>query len=251
MITHPNSDEDTVTVLKKWTDRIAPETVPIVSIRQETDNVKTFTMGKSFGAKPGQFVIIRLNEEGERVPLTVADSDDSSVTIVFLVVGRTTHDLSLLNKGDEISDLVGPLGRPSEMEKFGHVVVIGGGCGVAPIYPIAKKLKLLGNKVTGIIGYRNKDLIFWEEKMKTVLNDLHVATNDGSYGMKGFVFLKDKQEFVVKGNNPWQMPKGFCGWAWADIQKMVWGMARGGPKQFMTCCTDGYRPVVFKLERIE
>ncbi|MFM9413063.1 sulfide/dihydroorotate dehydrogenase-like FAD/NAD-binding protein [Peptococcus simiae] len=140
-------------------------------------------------AQAGQFLIIRINEEGERVPLTIADSDaeKGTITIVFQAVGRSTDELAQLRTGDQLADVVGPLGRASEIEKYGTVVIVGGGVGIAPIYPIAKSLKAAGNHVISIIGAKNKDLLFWEDKMDSVSDELHIATDDGSVGHKGFV----------------------------------------------------------------
>ena len=140
-------------------------------------------------AQAGQFVIIRVSEKGERVPLTIADYDrvNGTVTLVFQEAGKTTCALGAMKKGDFLHDLLGPQGNPTEVEKFGHAVVIGGGIGVAPVYPLARALKEVGNKVTSIIGYRSKDYIFWEDKMRAASSQLIIATNDGSYGKKGFV----------------------------------------------------------------
>ena len=154
-------------------------------------------------AEPGQFVVIRVNENGERIPLTIADFDRNKgvITIVFQKVGKTTHLLATKNKGDVIADVLGPLGNPSEINHFGKVVCIGGGVGVAPIYPLARKLKKNGNEVTTIVGYRSKDYVFWEERIRNVSDRVFVATNDGSYGEKGFVTdilkrLMDKGERI-------------------------------------------------------
>ena len=140
-------------------------------------------------AEPGQFVVIRVYEKGERIPLTIADFDRSkgTVTIVFQKIGKTTHLLGTKNEGEELADVFGPLGNPTEIESFGKVVVVGGGIGIAPIYPISRKLKSKGNEVIAIIGYRSKDYVFWEERMRSVSDKLLIATNDGSYGEKGFV----------------------------------------------------------------
>lgn len=140
-------------------------------------------------AEAGQFVILRVYEKGERIPLTIADFDreKGTITIVFQEIGKSTHFLATKNAGDSVSDVLGPLGNPSEIEHFGNVICIGGGIGVAPIYPLAKALKQKGNKVTSIIGYRSKNYVFWEEKMKSASNKVFIATNDGTYGEKGFV----------------------------------------------------------------
>ena len=140
-------------------------------------------------AEPGQFIVLRVNETGERIPLTIADFNrkKGTVTIVFQEMGKTTHLLATKNAGDSISDVLGPLGNPSEIEHFGNVICIGGGIGVAPVYPLARKLKQKGNKVTSIIGYRSKNYVFWEDKMKNASNKVLITTNDGTYGEKGFV----------------------------------------------------------------
>lgn len=140
-------------------------------------------------ALPGQFIILRINEEGERIPLTIADfnREEGTVTIVFQEVGKSTMHLGTLNPGDKIATFAGPLGHPSEIEKCGKVICIGGGVGIAPIYPIAKALREKGNYVISILGTRGKGLLFWEEKVKEVSNELIICTDDGSYGRKGVV----------------------------------------------------------------
>ncbi|MDK2820075.1 MAG: ferredoxin/flavodoxin---NADP+ reductase [Clostridia bacterium] len=149
-------------------------------------------------AQAGQFIILRLNEEGERIPLTIADFDRSkgTVTIIFQEVGYTTECLGRLEEGDSILDFVGPLGQATEIENYGEVICVGGGVGVAPVYPIAKALKEAGNKVISIIGARNKELLILEKEMQAVSDELLIATDDGSYGHKGFVtdLLKQKLE---------------------------------------------------------
>lgn len=144
-------------------------------------------------AKPGQFVIVRIDENGERVPLTIADSDGNTITLVFQEVGATTYRLGRMNVGDSVEDVVGPLGNPSEIENFGTVVCVAGGVGIAPMYPIAKALKAHGNKIISILGARSKTLLFWEEKMRSVSDELIVMTDDGSYGRKGVVTLPLKE----------------------------------------------------------
>jgi NAD(P)H-flavin reductase len=140
-------------------------------------------------ALPGQFVIIRINERGERIPLTIADWDEEegSVTIVFMEVGTTTHRLALLEAGDSIADFIGPLGLPTHIEHFGTVVCVAGGFAVATIVPIARALKMKGNKVISIMGARSRDLLFWEDELGSVSDQLIVTTDDGSYGRKGVV----------------------------------------------------------------
>ncbi len=140
-------------------------------------------------AEPGQFIVIRVNEKGERIPLTIADFDreQGTITMVFQEIGKTTNLLGTKNVGEYISDILGPLGNPTETDRYGTVVTIGGGVGIAPVYPLSRKLKSLGNKVISIIGYRSKDFVFWEERMRSSSDELLIATNDGSYGAKGFV----------------------------------------------------------------
>ena len=140
-------------------------------------------------AKAGQFVILRVEENGERIPLTIADvnKDSGALTIVFMAVGYTTKKLALLNQGDDILDLAGPSGQPTHIKNYGTVVCLAGGYGAAPCYLIAKAFKEAGNKVYMIMGARNKELIFWEDKMKDACNELFITTDDGSLGEKGFV----------------------------------------------------------------
>jgi len=140
-------------------------------------------------ALAGQFVVIRIDERGERIPLTIADwnEKEGSVTVVFMEVGATTFRLALLKAGDSIADFVGPLGVPSHIDKFGTVVCVAGGVGVAPITPIARVLRKKGNKIISILGARCKDLLFWEDKLRGVSHQLIVTTDDGTYGCKGVV----------------------------------------------------------------
>jgi ferredoxin--NADP+ reductase len=139
--------------------------------------------------KPGQFVILRVNEKGERIPLTIVDSDPEkgTVTVVFQVVGKTTSMLSQLEEGDEILDFAGPLGKPTDIESFGTVVVVGGGIGIAVAYPIAKAMKEAGNRVLSITGARTEDLLVLEEEVAAVSDEIIVTTDDGSYKRKGLV----------------------------------------------------------------
>lgn len=140
-------------------------------------------------AKAGQFIILRVSEDGERVPLTIADynREKGELTIVFMAVGYTTKQLATLNEGDELVDIVGPLGQPTHIKNYGTVVCLAGGYGAAPCYLIAKAFKDAGNKVYMIMGARNKDLIFWQDKMQDACTELFVTTDDGSMGTKGFV----------------------------------------------------------------
>ncbi len=140
-------------------------------------------------ARPGQFIVIRIDEKGERIPLTVADWDEKegSVTVVCQEVGTTTRRLSTLGTGDEIADFVGPLGIPTHIEKVGTVVCVAGGFAVAVVTPIARALKEAGNRVISILGARSRDLIFWEEELRSASDELVVTTDDGSYGRKALV----------------------------------------------------------------
>ena len=140
-------------------------------------------------AEPGQFIILRVDEAGERIPLTVADFDreKGTVTIIFQIVGATTAKLNRLNEGDCLHDFVGPLGVASHVEGLRKVAVIGGGVGSAIAYPIAKKLHALGAQVHTIVGFRNKDLVILEEEFRAASDVMKIMTDDGSYGQKGLV----------------------------------------------------------------
>ncbi len=140
-------------------------------------------------ARPGQFVVLRIHEEGERIPLTIADArpEEGVLVIVFQEVGKSTMLLGTLNEGDSIMDLIGPLGKPTEIERFGTVVCVAGGVGTPEIYPVARALRQAGNRVIGIIGFRNRELILMEEEMRRVVDELIVCTDDGSNGNKGLV----------------------------------------------------------------
>ena len=140
-------------------------------------------------AKPGQFIILRIDQDGERIPLTIADfnRDKGSITLIFQEVGATTVALGQLNQGDFILDLVGPLGKATHIEKLGTVVCIGGGIGIAPVYPIARGMKEAGNEVISIIGARSEDILIYEEEMAAVSDELIITTDDGSKGRKALV----------------------------------------------------------------
>ena len=140
-------------------------------------------------AKPGQFVILKANEAGERIPLTMADTnpEKGTITIIYMVVGKSTAVFKSLKVGEGYQDVIGPLGKPTHLEKLGTVVCVGGGTGIAVIHPITRGLKEIGNNVISIIGARSKDILILEEEMKAASNTLHVCTDDGSYGHHGFV----------------------------------------------------------------
>jgi ferredoxin--NADP+ reductase len=143
----------------------------------------------------GQFVILRVDKKGERIPLTVVSKDDlkSVLHLIFQVVGKTTEKLSRLKIGDHIEDLVGPLGKPTKIKHYGHIVIVGGGVGVAEAYPVTKAFKTAGNKISVIIGARTENLLILEEELRSICDILYVCTDDGSKGHKGFVtdVLKD------------------------------------------------------------
>jgi ferredoxin--NADP+ reductase len=151
-------------------------------------------------ARAGQFVIIRIDEMGERIPLTVADSSkpEGTITLIFQELGKTTMQLGLLEPGDSIEDVVGPLGQPSEISNFGTVVVVGGGIGIAPLYPIARELHQAGNKVISIIGARSQDLLFWEDHMRALSDEFILCTDDGSKGRRALV-TEPLQEMLAGG----------------------------------------------------
>jgi len=140
-------------------------------------------------AKAGQFVIVRIDETGERIPLTMADFDaeKGTITIIFQEVGKSTMQMGLLEEGDYFENVVGPLGHATEIKNYGKVIVVAGGVGIAPIFPIARALKQAGNHVTAIVGARNKSLLFWEDRMRAETDEVIICTDDGSYGRKSLV----------------------------------------------------------------
>lgn len=149
-------------------------------------------------AKPGQFVILRASETGERIPLTMADTDPEkgTITIAYMVVGKTTASFAALNVGDSYLDITGPLGKPTHIEKVGTVVCVGGGTGAAVLHPIAKAMKAAGNEVIAVLGARNQNMLIMTKEMRAASNELLITTDDGSYGHHGFVtdVLKDLME---------------------------------------------------------
>ncbi|MBT8329062.1 MAG: sulfide/dihydroorotate dehydrogenase-like FAD/NAD-binding protein, partial [Desulfofustis sp.] len=152
-------------------------------------------------AKPGQFVILKADEDGERIPLTMAETDKEkgTVTIIYMVVGKSTALFRDLKVGDTFQDVIGPLGKPTHLEKQGKVICVGGGTGVAVLHPITRAMKDVGNEVVCIIGARTKDLLILEEQMKNASHDLRVCTDDGSYGHHGFV-TDVMKEVLEEGN---------------------------------------------------
>jgi len=154
----------------------------------------------TYNAKAGNFIVVIVDEKGERVPLTIYDWDKEKgvVYMVFMEVGASTKKLGLLNAGDYLFAIAGPFGKPFHIDNYGNVVIIGGGVGTPAIFPIARELKKSGNKVTSIIGYRTKELVILENEMKSVSDEVLIATNDGSYGEKGLV-TDVLQKLINKG----------------------------------------------------
>lgn len=210
----------------------------------------------------GQFIILRVNETGERIPLTVADVDafGGLITIIFQVVGKTTALMRSLNEGDAIKDVVGPLGKPAEAHNIGTVIMVGGGTGVAILYHVTKAFKKAGNKVISIIGARDKEMLILEKEMEAVSDELVVTTDDGSYGVKGFVtqplekYLNERKDIqLAYAIGPIVMMKNICKLTQKfNLKTMVslnpvmidgTGMCGGcrvkveGKTQF--CCVDG------------
>ena len=146
-------------------------------------------------AQAGQFIVIRVDEKGERIPLTIADwnREKGTVAVVFMEVGKTTRKLATVKAGESVATFVGPLGLPTHIEKFGTVVCVAGGFAIATIVPIARAMRAAGNKVISIMGFRNKDLVFWEDRLHNVSDELIVTTDDGSYGRKGVVTVPLKE----------------------------------------------------------
>jgi ferredoxin--NADP+ reductase len=165
---------------------------PIVEKKVLSETVKLLKIKAPLVAKkaqPGQFIILRIDEKGERIPLTIADSDakQGTITIIFLEVGKTTKQLGTLKVGDSLENFAGPLGMPSEVKKYGTVVCVGGGVGIAPLYPIVKALKEAGNRVISILGAKSANLLLLEKEIHAFSDEFYIATDDGSKGHKGFV----------------------------------------------------------------
>ncbi len=175
-------------------------------------------------AEPGHFVMIRLYEGGERIPLTVADYDRErgTVTIVVQALGKTTREMrDKYRTGDTVADFVGPLGLPQHVSNAGHVVLVGGGLGVAPVYPQLRAFKEAGNRTTAIMGFRSKDLVFWEDKFRNYADELIICTDDGSYGQQGLVTAALQQ--VIERDRP-------------DLAIAI------GPLPMMHACVETTRP---------
>jgi ferredoxin--NADP+ reductase len=187
-------------------------------------------------AQAGQFVIVRNDEKGERVPLTIADFDRErgTITLIFQEVGKSTMQLGTLEQGDVLASFVGPLGHPTEIENYGAVLCVGGGVGIAPIYPIARALKEAGNTVLGIIGARTRDLLFWEDKMRSVCDELIVCTDDGTYGRMALV-TQPMQEILSS----------------RDDVKRVWAIGPAIMRKFCARTTESFgTPTIVSLNSI-
>lgn len=176
---------------------------PIVESREIGKNVYFMRIQAPRIAKKrlaGQFLVIRTGEQGERIPLTIVNSDtsDGTVTIIFQVVGKSTAELAKMKAGETLTDVVGPLGLPTHIENFGTVAAVAGGIGAAPLLPIATAIKKAGNKLINIVGARTKELLILEDEMRAIADDITVTTDDGSYSQKGFV-TDALQAYIDKG----------------------------------------------------
>jgi ferredoxin/flavodoxin---NADP+ reductase len=187
-------------------------------------------------AKPGQFVIVRTDETGERIPLTIADFDaeKGTITLIFQEVGKSTKQMGLLQAGDCFCNIAGPLGHASEIENYGTIAVVAGGVGIAPIFPITRALKQAGNKVIAILGARNKELLFWEERMREYSDELILCTDDGSYGRKALV-TEPLKEMLTAGT---------------DI-KRVWAIGPAVMMKFVSATTRPFgTPTIVSLNTV-
>lgn len=206
----------------------------IIAKKQLSDDVYEMTVEAPLIAKArkaGQFIIVQLDTEwGERIPLTIADADadKGTITIVFQAVGASTHYLATKNAGDHIENVLGPLGTPTHIEKFGTVVCVGGGIGVAPLHPIAQAMKDAGNKLIIIIGARTKDLVIFEDRMRKLADELIIVTDDGSYGRKALV-TEPLKEYCSMDPKP-------------DLTVAI------GPPVMMKFCAEATRP--FKVPTV-
>ena len=204
----------------------------IVSKKQLSEEVFRITVEAPFIAesrKPGQFVIVQRNSDyAERIPLTIADADPvkGTITLIFQTVGKSTHKLAELEEGEYIQNILGPLGRPTHIERFGRVVCVGGGIGAAPLYPIAQAMKEAGNYLIVILGARTKELLIMEEEMRALAQELILVTDDGSYGRKALVTEPLKE--LCQGS-----PKPGC-------------VVAIGPPIMMKFCAETTRPFAVK-----
>jgi ferredoxin/flavodoxin---NADP+ reductase len=188
-------------------------------------------------ARAGQFVIVIVDEQGERIPLTIADHDRAAgtITLIFQEVGKSTQQMGLMEAGEGFYSVAGPLGHPTEIENYGTVVCVAGGVGIAPVYPIARDLKAAGNHVITIMGARSKDLLFWEDKMAAVSDELIVCTDDGSYGRKALVTVPLKEILEAKAG---------------EVAK-VWAIGPTVMMKFVSLTTQPYSvPTIVSLNTI-
>jgi len=177
-------------------------------------------------AKPGQFIMIRLSENGERIPLTIADHDDKNLTIVFKIVGYSTKALANLRSGSTLYNIIGPLGTPSLLEGSGNICFIGGGVGVAAMYPLIKALNKKGNNIITIIGARSKEHLFWLNRIRKMSNKVLIATEDGSMGKKGRVtdilrVMMRRRLEMVYSVGPLMMMKNVSKYTWRMVKTKV------------------------------
>jgi ferredoxin--NADP+ reductase len=185
----------------------------------------------------GQFVIVRVGEFSERIPLTIADynRETGTITLIFQEVGKSTMEMGTLEEGDAFANVMGPLGHPTEIENFGTVICMGGGVGIAPIFPIARALKEAGNKVISIIAARTKELLIWEERMRSVSDELIICTDDGSYGRKGLITEPLKE---ILDNQPGQIAH-------------IWAIGPAIMMKFVTLATKPYNvPTTVSLNTV-
>jgi ferredoxin--NADP+ reductase len=188
-------------------------------------------------ARAGQFVIVISHEQGERIPLTIADHDPIAGTITLIIqeIGKSTMEMGAMAGGDSLFSVAGPLGHPTEIEDYGTVVCVAGGVGIAPMYPIARDLKAAGNHVVAIIGARTKELLFWEDRMQAVSDELIVCTDDGSYGRKGLVTQPLKELLAA---HPGEIAK-------------VWAIGPTVMMKFVSATTEPFRvPTIVSLNSI-
>ena len=188
-------------------------------------------------ARAGQFVIVRIDDQGERIPLTIADYDRKAgtITLIFQEVGKSTMHMGTMQPGDGFATFVGPLGHPTEIENYGTVVCVGGGVGIAPVFPITRALKEAGNHVISIIGARTRDLLFWEQQMREVSDEIVVCTDDGSYGRKALVTEPLKELLEERA---------------AEIAR-IWAIGPAIMMKFVSLTTQPYKvPTIVSLNTI-
>jgi len=197
----------TYTILER--EKLAPEIYLLKLYAPEVANK----------SEPGQFIIIRIDESGERIPLTIADynRDAGIITVVFMEIGKTTKQLAALKSGDSLSDVVGPLGNPAHIPKNSVVLFVGGGVGVTTVYPEAREFKKAGNTIISIIGARSENLLIWEDRVRSVSDELYITTDDGTKGRHGFVtdvltdILRERSVDLVVAIGPVVMMRAVAG----------------------------------------